>query len=393
MKGFSRTLVIVTVLAVLGVSVSYSYQKHAVTFTYEDEKAKTVYLVGTMNQWDKFATPMTKKDGYFEVTLELFPGEYEYKFLIDGKEWILDPNNDLLCKGWYTNSLLIVGTEEEREGVMGEIREKAKSVTKFEMLEHDTLPFRFAVLGDNRGNGEIYTSLLDKIAELKPNFTINTGDLITNPGDLLLWDEFLGWSSGYEFPILPVVGNHDVEHPRSERMYQDIFTLPEEEIYYSFPYGNSQFIILDSEIPEEVSMITGKQLQWLIETLQSSNFQYRFAFLHRPLYPDPHIGTHYGDCLNIYPEKRDSLMSIFKNYGVNAIFVGHEHLYRTTTHDGIIHIITGGGGAPLYADEENGGFYHFVLLDVYEDKIEGNLYRLKDGDFIVTPIFSLPADN
>ncbi len=393
MKPILRFVITGNLLVILLVGTSCTHQKHEVKFTYEDESAKTVHLVGTMNHWDKFATPMTKKDGYFEVTIELFPGEYEYKFLIDGKEWILDPNNELTSEGWYTNSLLVVGTEQEREEIMGELRENAELVTKFQMLEQDTIPFRFAVLGDNRGNEEIYTSLLDKIADLDPDFAINTGDLITNPGDLSQWDEFIYWSSGYDFPILPVVGNHDVEHARSERMYIDIFTLPGEEIYYSFPYGNSQFIVLDSEVPEEVSKITGTQLEWLIETLQSSTSQYRFVFLHRPLYPDSNIGRHYDDCLNIYPEERDSLMSIFKNHGVNAIFVGHDHLYRMTTHGGIIHIITGGGGAPLYADEENGGFYHFVLVDVYEDKIEGNLYRLKDGDFVVTPIFSLPAGN
>jgi len=61
----------------------------------------------------------------------------------------------------------------------------------------------------------------------------------------------------YDFPILPVVGNHDVDNPRSEKMHRDIFTLPGEEVYYSFTYGNSQFIALDSEISGEESKITG----------------------------------------------------------------------------------------------------------------------------------------
>jgi len=69
--------------------------------------------------------------------------------------------------------------------------------------------------------------------------------------------------------------------------------------------------------------------------------------------------------------------------------VGHEHLFRKSAHHVIIQIITGGAGATLYAAEEDGGFYHFVLVDVEEEKIKGTLYKLKDGDFIVTSIFLL----
>jgi len=69
--------------------------------------------------------------------------------------------------------------------------------------------------------------------------------------------------------------------------------------------------------------------------------------------------------------------------------VEHEHLFRKFAHDGIIQIITGGAGAPLYAEEEEGGFHHFVFVDVEEEKIEGTLYKLKNGDFTVAPIFSL----
>ncbi len=388
--GWMRELIKRCFLLLLVAVTVFSCQKHEVTFTYEDEYAKTVHLVGTMNDWNKTAAPFIKKDGHFEVTIELLPGEYEYKFLIDGKEWITDPTNDLICQGYYTNSLLIVGTEEEIEEIKGKIRESAELVTKIDRLSEDKLPFRFAVLGDNRGNSEVYKALLDEISTLEPDFILNTGDLITNPGNLYQWKEFIEWSSGYGFPVLPVVGNHDVEHSRSEKMYRDIFTLLDEEIYYSFTYGNSDFIVLDSEIPGEDRRIIGKQLEWLKETLKASSSAYRFVFLHRPLYADSLIGRHFGRCMDKYPEQRDSLLTLLKNNNVDIIFVGHEHLFRKTTHDEVIQIITGGAGAPLYAEEEDGGFYHFILVDVYEEKIEGKLYKLKDCDFTETLIFSLP---
>ncbi|UCG53389.1 MAG: isoamylase early set domain-containing protein [Candidatus Latescibacterota bacterium] len=52
--------------------------------------AKEVYLVGEFNNWDPRADRMVKRKGTFRKTLHLAPGEYQYKFLIDG-EWHNDP--------------------------------------------------------------------------------------------------------------------------------------------------------------------------------------------------------------------------------------------------------------------------------------------------------------
>jgi len=389
MRGLLKRYLFLLLVAV----TAFSYPKHKVTFIYEDESATTVNLVGTMNGWNRTATPFSKDDGEFEVTVELCPGEYEYKFLINGEKWITDPNNELVCPGRYKNSLLIVGSEKEIEDIKGELRQKAKLVTKTDRLAQSKTPFRFAVLGDNRGNPEVYKILLEKISSLAPDFVVNTGDLITNAGHLYQWDEFIELSSGYDFPILPVVGNHDVDNPRSEKMYRDIFILPDKEIYYLFTYGNSQFIALDSEIPGEESKITGAQLEWLRGTLKENSSTNRFVFLHRPLYPDSLIGSHFGNCLDKYPEERNSLLALLKMYKVDIVFVGHEHFFRKSAHDGIIQIITGGAGAPLYAAEEDGGFYHFVLVDVRENKIEGKVYKLEEENFKVIPIFSIPGED
>jgi len=159
MRGLPKRCLFLLLVAV----TAFSYPRHKVTFTYEDESAKTVHLVGTMNGWDKTSTPFSKKDAKFGVTVELYPGEYEYKFLIDGEKWITDPNNELICPGKYKNSLLIVGSEEEIEKIKGELRERAKLVTKIEELAQGKTPFRFAVLGDNRGNPKVYKTLLEKI--------------------------------------------------------------------------------------------------------------------------------------------------------------------------------------------------------------------------------------
>ncbi len=42
-----------------------------------------------MNDWDETATPMEEVEpGVYEVTKTLRPGEYEYKFVENGEDWI-----------------------------------------------------------------------------------------------------------------------------------------------------------------------------------------------------------------------------------------------------------------------------------------------------------------
>ncbi len=52
-------------------------------------EAKEVFLVGTFNDWDPEATPMTRlKNGEFKVTLDLETGsEYTFRYLIEGELW------------------------------------------------------------------------------------------------------------------------------------------------------------------------------------------------------------------------------------------------------------------------------------------------------------------
>ncbi len=53
-----------------------------------------VSVAGTFNQWDPEALPLADHngDGVFRGRLELAPGAYEYKFVVDGA-WILDEGN------------------------------------------------------------------------------------------------------------------------------------------------------------------------------------------------------------------------------------------------------------------------------------------------------------
>ena len=54
-------------------------------------EAIDVCVAGSFNNWQADATPLEPRGGdLWETQLELKPGEYEYRFVADGK-WITDP--------------------------------------------------------------------------------------------------------------------------------------------------------------------------------------------------------------------------------------------------------------------------------------------------------------
>jgi cyclomaltodextrinase len=64
----------------------------AVTFSHSAPGAAKVNLAGEFNGWSDAANPMTNKDGTWTLTLNLAPGSYQYKFVVDGT-WTQDPLN------------------------------------------------------------------------------------------------------------------------------------------------------------------------------------------------------------------------------------------------------------------------------------------------------------
>ncbi|MGB9823526.1 MAG: glucodextranase DOMON-like domain-containing protein [Candidatus Hydrothermia bacterium] len=61
-------------------------------FRFFQEGAKEVYLAGTFNNWNPNTLKLENKGQYFETQLELKPGIYEYKYVVDGT-WKEDPFN------------------------------------------------------------------------------------------------------------------------------------------------------------------------------------------------------------------------------------------------------------------------------------------------------------
>jgi 1,4-alpha-glucan branching enzyme len=81
-----------------------------VEFEVDFPDAGAVYLAGEFNGWDPNANPMVKgDDGLWRGSIELDPGTYQYKFVVDGT-WIEDPGNPESVDDGHggVNSVLVV---------------------------------------------------------------------------------------------------------------------------------------------------------------------------------------------------------------------------------------------------------------------------------------------
>ncbi|NPV01063.1 MAG: alpha-glycosidase [Brevinematales bacterium] len=79
---------------------------------------KRVEVVGDFNNWERGSLLLEDEDGdnVWWGAAKLPAGRYEYKFLVDGTQFVIDPRNPLKSKNnSYENSLLLVGSAKLKE--------------------------------------------------------------------------------------------------------------------------------------------------------------------------------------------------------------------------------------------------------------------------------------
>ena len=253
----------------------------------------------------------------------------------------------------------------------GSIRDVSQNIEKVKSI---TPPFQFALIGDSRDGEKVYIRLMGRALEGKPQFFIHLGDMISHPKEKE-WQKFFEISKPIDVPFFPVVGNHEIfASGPGEKLYREQFNLPEEKTYYAFRAGGILFVILDSEAGR--GKIINEQLAWLEERVSSSEERFKLVFIHRPLFL-PKGSLKRGRVMDRYPVDRDHLHRLFLKTGVKAVFEGDDHRYDRMVKDGILYLITGGGGAPLSAFKKKGGFFHYVWVSAQQERIDGEAVDLE----------------
>ena len=251
---------------------------------------------------------------------------------------------------------------------------------------------RFAVIGDsgtgNRQQYEVAEEMEAYRQKVGFDFVIMLGDNIYGghqPRDFhkkfeLPYHDLL--QAGVKF--YASLGNHD--DPNQERLYKP-FNMDGHR-YYSFKKGDVEFFALDSNYMDPA------QLSWIEQSLKDSKAKWKIAYFHHPLYSN---GKMHGADLDL----RTRLTPLFRQYGVNAVFSGHEHIYeRISPEDSTYYFILGNSGkleTHDFASSQgmNKGFDTdrvFMLVEVAGDQLyfqtitrtgktidAGNIPRQKDS--------------
>lgn len=243
-------------------------------------------------------------------------------------------------------------------------------------------PF-FAVVGDSQGRNEVLAEIVEAINSSRVDFLICLGDLVA-AGTEEEYRAFQETMAALHCPYYTVVGNHDLRGDGA--IYYRSRLAPEE---YYFDYGGFRFIFVDS-----ASLgLTGAQLSRLQESL--SGAPPGFVFLHVPPL-DPREKDH----AFLDPGQAETFVEIVSapSSRAEAVFSGHIHMFHHRVISGVHYVVSGGGGAPLYAADDQGGYYHFALcrptaegLQIEPVKIEAPprpeelVVSGPSGDYIFSP--------
>jgi hypothetical protein len=263
------------------------------------------------------------------------------------------------------------------------------------------LPFTFLVFGDSGGGDREQYAVRDRMLEHPADLMVHTGDMVYDTGRAADFDPkfFKPYAPLLRHMVLwPCLGNHDVRTKNGQPWLDAFFTPANNaagtERYYSFDYGNAHFVVLDTNSCTDPGC---KQHTFLEDDLANTDAVWKFVFFHHSIYS---AGDH-GSATRI----RADLVPIFDAYGVDVVFMGHDHHYERTfpmrddtpvePGEGTVYITTGGGGRTLravgsarftaYAESA----HHFMRVGIDRNVLNADMVRvdgvIRDSLAIVKP--------
>lgn len=212
----------------------------------------------------------------------------------------------------------------------------------FQTAVEDATPFRFGVYGDTQENFIVHRLIADALLKEDPDIVLHVGDEVLRGNDYQSWlTEFFRPARDLMFrvPVYVAIGNHEED----AIWFYDYHAYPEPENYYSFRYGNSFFVVIDTN--DDISQ-GSVQHAWIEQTLASPEAQgatWLFVAYHHPAYNEGwRPCTHDGE-----QSVRDFIVPLMEVYGVDIVFNGHTHGYERGFLDGVYYVVSGGGGGGL----------------------------------------------
>lgn len=185
-KKFKKKLFISLTLVMFIFLLTSAVSAEAVEFKFNpgqtDFKGEIdrIFLAGSFNDWQPTVDEMNGPDenGIYTLKYNLRPGEYQYKFVINGKEWFHDPNNDQTTADGHGGKNSIINVEEaeltEAKTADGIINNKfIKHNPKNRMHLNKIAENKVQIIIETRKNDVEKVSLLTRIDSKRNKINMN----------------------------------------------------------------------------------------------------------------------------------------------------------------------------------------------------------------------------
>lgn len=260
----------------------------------------------------------------------------------------------------------------------------------FKTLESAWEPIRVGVIGDSGFGEQVTYDLLAEMAAFDLDFVVHTGDVVyrvyedPDPATAFTRKYFLPFAPVlHQIPVYAVPGNHEFEVAtllEDVPYYFHVFPPILDETrglrgsdglreYFRFSVGDYQFILLNSQAFYG-SGERNSQTDWLEEQLKNQSVSHSIVVSHIPPFTSGKYDKDGGPL-------RSRWVPLYEASNVRLVLSGHDHNYQRLEVNGITYVVSGGGSTSLYPlslSHPNAKAFerrsHFVLLELYRDRIE-----------------------
>ncbi len=217
------------------------------------------------------------------------------------------------------------------------------------------------IYGDTRNDGKVQKRIISLGKSMGADFLVHLGDIAYTDLNDKDWQKFFNDISSFGKVVFTVKGNHEFPGFRyAEYLYPS---------NYSFKIGDFNFIVLDGGTFPEVLEVNLKRLL--------DRDMMNVVLIHEPFYT---CSSHSSD---IFIALQKKFASYLKSYGIKYVISSHDHNYQRIERDGLVQIILGGGGAPLYKVKKScqglknfSENYSFATMRIHKNKIFFRVYDI-----------------
>ncbi len=238
--------------------------------------------------------------------------------------------------------------------------------------------FNFIVTGDSHSNRQLvyqtdmFKNMIREWNLLQPAMVVMMGDLVLGGAADKVpqqWDLFEQVIGACKVPYFSAPGNHDITSAESEKLWLERMG----PTHYAFTYGNSRFIVLDSEEVDAPDRLSDGQVAWFKQELDSTRASNIFVFLHQPYFTDE-ADPRTSD--EMWEKRWKYLADIMHGHPVRAVFAGHIHGYRDFgVRDGVHYVIAGGAASLGSGSGPDGNFNHYLLVRVHGGEVTWSVIK------------------